>query len=737
MEEPCKLLDPISLPIQEGLKNVIVLAKKFKLTIPQFTLLNRGLTFIPTRGSNKNILERVRLDVQQYHRRIKLATYFQDKEDTEPPRFTPKSDWTPSLTKLPPEVTTLIKADTQYLENHFKISRMKPNLTREEVTALDQLKKNKTIIIKPADKGSAVIVMDREQYLWEGHRQLNDTNYYSKLTEPIFPETAKLVKKITDKLVEKRFINKKQQTYLLGNPEPRARSYYMLPKIHKDPTKWSIPHEIPPGRPIISDCDSETYYTAEYIDYYLNPLSNKHPSYIKDTFDFVNIVKQLHIPPESILFTMDIDSLYTNIDIDEGIQAIKNIFVKYPDRGRPEKELLQLLDINLRRNDFQFNGEFYLQTKGTAMGKKFAPAYANIFMAEWETSALASCRKTPLHYFRYLDDIWGVWPYSEEDFEAFLNILNKHNQSIKIKSTTSLTTVDFLDTTTYKGEDFEKTNRLDIKVFFKDTDTHALLYKSSHHPKHTYAGLLKSQLLRFHRICTHKKDFMTATKTLFKALAPRGYSRSFRRLALKNFLHTKPILVSTILPFVTTYSPSAVKLVKRIKEHFNHTFSNSEYLKDHRIIAAYRKNKNLQDYLVNAKVKPLVEPKTRGQGDFYKHKTWIRSKSNNNVFKNMTWANPHTKNCIYLITCSQCGIQYVGETGNTMLQRFTQHRYNILRQKETHTPLVAHFLLHGWPSLQATVIQSNPRWTTTQRVQAERVWISKLNTVYPRGLNQR
>lgn len=85
---------------------------------------------------------------------------------------------------------------------------------------------------------------------------------------------------------------------------------------------------------------------------------------------------------------MDTDSLYTNIAISEGIQAVKNIFVKYPDSKRPEKELLQLLHINLTRNDFEFENKFFLQIKGTAMGKKFAPAYANIFMAQWEELAL-------------------------------------------------------------------------------------------------------------------------------------------------------------------------------------------------------------------------------------------------------------------------------------------------------------------------------------------------------------
>lgn len=200
---------------------------------------------------------------------------------------------------------------------------------------------------------------------------------------------------------------------------------------------------------------------------------------------------------------MDMDSLYTNTDIDEGVQAVGSIFLKHPDTHRPDKELLQLLEINLRRNDYEFDGEFYLQTKGTAMGQRLEPSNANVFIAEWKNSALAACRRKPLHYLRYLEYIWGIWTHSKEDFDEFLN------------------------------------TDMDIKVYFKETDTHSLLHKSSFHPKHTYAGLLKSQLIRFHRICTNKQDFMSATKTLFKALANRGYSRSFRRSALKTFLQPK------------------------------------------------------------------------------------------------------------------------------------------------------------------------------------------------------
>lgn len=87
-----------------------------------------------------------------------------------------------------------------------------------------------------------------------------------------------------------------------------------------------------------------------------------------------------------------------------------------------------------------------------------------------------------------------------EDFKEFVDILNKHDSSITLNYITEKNTIDFLDTTVYKRPTFNQTNKLDIKVFFKETDTNAILFKSSFHPKHTFKGLVKSQLLRFHRI---------------------------------------------------------------------------------------------------------------------------------------------------------------------------------------------------------------------------------------------
>lgn len=149
--------------------------------------------------------------------------------------------------------------------------------------------------------------------------------------------------------------------------------------------------------------------------------------------------------------------------------------------------------------------------------RHFAPAYANIYMAGWEQTAFPKYRLTPDHYFRFLDDIWGTWPYMEQDFVEFIQILNSHHPCVKVKYTLHHNSVDFLDTTTFKGSHFETMGTLDVKVFFEDTDTDALLHKTSHHPKHTFPAIVKSQLSRFHRICTHHDDFIEAKRILFKS----------------------------------------------------------------------------------------------------------------------------------------------------------------------------------------------------------------------------
>lgn len=119
----------------------------------------------------------------------------------------------------------------------------------------------------------------------------------------------------------------------------------------------------PPGRPIVSDCGSESYGVAEFITWHLGPLLIRHTSYVRDTYDFLEKVQGMRIGPGSSLFSMDVESLYTNIEIERGLEAVVKCLWKYPKEGRPDQSILRLLELSLRRNDFGFNGRHFLQVK--------------------------------------------------------------------------------------------------------------------------------------------------------------------------------------------------------------------------------------------------------------------------------------------------------------------------------------------------------------------------------------
>lgn len=205
LDDVFKLPLPVSLE-REGIEgsrvyhsqDVIVLAKNVSLSELQRDLLNKGLSFVPSLNIGRD--QKSQWDIQQYHRKIKLAVYYRNSTKKEPHHFTGPSTWTPPLERLPPAVGELIKKDLKAFKNKFRFIQEDLNISVEESRALMELQKKKNIVIKPADKGSVVVVLDREQHIFEVERQLKDSEYYEKLDRPIYSETIPMVATILDNL---------------------------------------------------------------------------------------------------------------------------------------------------------------------------------------------------------------------------------------------------------------------------------------------------------------------------------------------------------------------------------------------------------------------------------------------------------------------------------------------------------------------------------------------------------
>ena len=72
-----------------------------------------------------------------------------------------------------------------------------------------------------------------------------------------------------------------------------------------------------------------------------------------------------------------------------------------------------MLELVLKLNNFTFNSAHYLQINGTAMGTRVAPTYANLFMDSIERKYIYTYSRKPIVYFRFIDDVWGIFRGSE------------------------------------------------------------------------------------------------------------------------------------------------------------------------------------------------------------------------------------------------------------------------------------------------------------------------------------
>ena len=121
----------------------------------------------------------------------------------------------------------------------------------------------------------------------------------------------------------------------------------------------------------------------------------------------------------------------THIPHEEGLQAIREALNKRLSPEIPTERIVELAELVLKNNNFEFNGHHFLPKLGTANGTRMAPSYASLFMDRLENSLLDGYHKKPHTWLRYIDDIFMIWTEGEKELKVFLSYLNKAHDTIK------------------------------------------------------------------------------------------------------------------------------------------------------------------------------------------------------------------------------------------------------------------------------------------------------------------
>ena len=287
-------------------------------------------------------------DFSQFARRMRLKYIFHGT-DKEPHPFHVKSDWDPPV--QPSVALETFLEEVKFELASIKLNRPKDNLSQGERKALKELSRDKNIVIKKADKGTTTVIMNRTDKLNEGQVQSGDIHNYRPLDNPMVGTTAKKVHRLIQSLLQEGHIDDITAKCLSLTPDPpRIPVFYTLTKIHK-PT--------PVGRPIISGCDGPTERISAFVDHLIQPIAQKQASYLKDTTDFLNFIEKTKLPKSTILVSMDVTSLYTNIPQEEGITTVCEAYEEFYEENPPipTRYLRELLSLILQQNSFQFNGK--------------------------------------------------------------------------------------------------------------------------------------------------------------------------------------------------------------------------------------------------------------------------------------------------------------------------------------------------------------------------------------------
>ena len=138
-------------------------------------------------------------------------------------------------------------------------------------------------MIKSADKGSAVVVWDREDYIKEAEKQIGDEQVYEEVSNDAAP-LLKVINEVIAKIRKRGDLKRDNLDYFIMK-DPKFARFYLLPKIHKRL------HNVP-GRPVISNSGYYTENISSFLDHHLPPLAQVVKSYTS------KFLKKLHSLPK-------------------------------------------------------------------------------------------------------------------------------------------------------------------------------------------------------------------------------------------------------------------------------------------------------------------------------------------------------------------------------------------------------------------------------------------------------
>ena len=223
---------------------------------------------------------------------------------------------------------------------------------------------------------------------------------------------------------------------------------------------------------------------------------------------------------------IDVTSLYTTISIDQALLIIKDL-LEHDDKLAARtllspRQIVDLLDILLRTTYFKFNGVFFQQRDGAAVGGPTSPIVPEIYMQSLETAAITTADHLPKVWERHVDDVFSIVrkAYLQELLD---HISNLHPQTQFTKEEENNSTLPFVDTLVQRNCD----KTISVKIYRKPTHTNQYLKYTSHNPTSAKQSVITALFDRTDNVVSNENDKIEEKHHILAALQQNGYPKEF------------------------------------------------------------------------------------------------------------------------------------------------------------------------------------------------------------------
>ena len=298
-----------------------------------------------------------------------------------------------------------------------------------------------------------------------------------------------------------------------------------LPKIHKMGM---------PLRPIVSSIGTFTYQTSKEVTRILKALVGRSPHHVKNTQDFIDQIKGIHLGQDECMMSYDGKALFTSVPTTKATTIIKQLLEQDQELQQRTslsiENILSLLEFCINSTYFIFQGKFYEQLEGAAMGSPLSPTVANLNMESFEVEAIRSASHPPYLWKRFVDDTFTILQSSQ--MNGFLEHINSIDQHIQFTAEDQRSdgAMPFLDILITPGRD----GSLSTSVFRKPTHTDLYLQWDSHHTLTSKYSMIGTLQHRAQTICSNPQLLQKEEQHLKNALKKCKYpTLALNRIQMK------------------------------------------------------------------------------------------------------------------------------------------------------------------------------------------------------------